>query len=292
VGVLAGHPLFLVAHHLHEHFGHQAPLVLTKTIWHAFSLHAWPLTLFFALTGGLLGAAWGRLHHRLEVHRLNYQVRLRALAAQMSLIEEQERHRLATELHEEVGQILAITQVKLGQLTASPVGTSALKEIREYVDRCIKYIRTLTGELSPPALYELGFAAAVDWQARQVQDQYGVKVEVMPHHIDWPPCDDGQILLFVVVRDLLTYVARQAQAIKIFMEQEVDHLRIRVESDGVSIKDTGCGPTGFALFSIRERLDRIGGVLEQVSTIRGSTYVLRAPLRYDGNLTTSLPEAQ
>jgi signal transduction histidine kinase len=295
VGVLAGHPLFMVAHHLHEHFGHQAPLAVAKTIWDTYSLHAWPLTLFFALTGGLLGAAWGRLHHRHQVLRLNYQARLRALAAEMSVAEEQERRRLATELHEEVGQILAITQVKLGQLTAnaeSPMETSTLKEVRGYVDKSIKYIRTLAGELSPPVLYELGFGAAVDWQARQTQDQYGVKVEVIQHPPGWPPCNDGQILLFVVVRDLLTYVARQTQAhgIKIFMEQEGDYLHLRVEHDGRVISDPGCD---FALFSIRERLDRIGGELDaQVSPGRGPAFILKAPLCYTGSLTPPLSETK
>jgi signal transduction histidine kinase len=294
VGILAGHPLFMVAHHLQQYFGHEAPLAVAKTIWHTFSLHAWPLTLLFALTGGLLGAAWGRMHHRHQVHRLNYQARLRALAAEISLIEEKERRRLATELHEEVGQILAITLVKLGQLkpeTESPVGTSNLKEIREYVNKCIQYVRTLTGELSPLVLYELGFVAAVNWQARQVQDQYGVKVEVMPLDADWPPCNDSQILLFVAMRDLLTYLARQAQAhvIKILMGQEDNHLRLRVEHDGVASKDPRCD---FALFSIRERLDRIGGALEEQDFPgRGPTFVLKAPLCFDGSLTAPLSES-
>jgi signal transduction histidine kinase len=285
----------MVAHHLQEYFGHQAPLAVAKTIWQAFSPQAWPLTLFFALTGGLLGAAWGRLHHRHQVHRLNYQARLRTLAAEMSLIEEQERRRLATELHEEVGQILAITRVKLGQLAAnaaSSVDTAILQEIKEYVDKSIKYIRTLTGELSPPVLYELGFAAAVDWQARQIQGQYGVNVEVIQHYPDWPPCNDGQILLFVVVRDLLTYIAKQAQAreIKISMEQEDAHILIRVEHDGGGIQEPDCD---FALFSIRERLDRIGGVLEvHVPPGRGPAFILKAPIDYAGSLTPPLSEAK
>ena len=284
VGVLAGHPLFMVAHHLHEHFGHRTPLAVAQTIFHSFSLHAWPLTLFFALTGGLIGAALARLYHRLEAHRLNYQERLRALAADLSLVEERERRRLAIELHEQVGQILAMTQLKLGLLTSgadSPPALSTLREVREHLEECIKYIRSLTGELSPPVLYELGFAAAVEWLGRQLHDQYGIKVEVQEDHIAWPPCHDGQILLFIVVRDLLTYVARQAQAhrVRIFMEQTGDHLKILVEHDGAEIRTTDREPAGFALFSIRERLNRIGGVLEeQTSPGRGPTFALTAPL--------------
>jgi signal transduction histidine kinase len=152
VGVVAGHPLFMVAHHLHLHFGSQIPLQVTQAILHSFSYQAWPLILFFAVTGGIVGALWGRLHHRLEAHRLSYQARLRALAAEISLSEERERRRLANELHEQVGQTLAAVQIKLGGLTPelkSAPELAALKEARNLLEDSIRYIRSLTGELSP-----------------------------------------------------------------------------------------------------------------------------------------------
>jgi signal transduction histidine kinase len=290
VGVVAGHPLFMVAHHLHEHFNHRVPLRVTQEILHSFTLAAWPLTLFFAITGGAVGAALGRLYHRLEAHRLSYQARLRDLAAEISLAEERERRRLATELHEHVGQILAAAQIKLGALTpevTSNPGLSALQEAREHIEASIRYIRSLTGELSPPVLYELGFAAAAAWLARQIRDQYGIEVELQQHPIAWPPCNDSQILLFIIVRDLLTSVARQAQpqVIKILMQQEENNLRLQVEHDGVAVSDTGGEPPGFALFSIRERLDRIGGTVEvQSPPGQGAEIIIRVPLGQDAAL--------
>lgn len=283
LGVVAGHPLFMVAHHLHEYFGGQAPLRVTQAILHSFSLHAWPLTLFFVLTGGAVGAALGRLHHRLEAHRLSYQARLRALAAEISLAEERERRRLANELHEQVGQILAAAQIKLGALAAevqSPAGLAALQEAREHVDSSIRYIRSLTGELSPPVLYEMGFAPAVVWLARQIRDQHGIEVELQQHPIAWPPCDDNQILLFIIFRDLLTHVAGQARPreIKIVMRTEGKILLIRVEHDGLEVGDGG-EPPGFTLFSIRERLDRIAGTVAVEATPgRGAVITLKVPL--------------
>jgi signal transduction histidine kinase len=242
VGVVAGHPLFMVAHQLHEYWGREAPLRVTQAILHSFSLHAWPLTLFFALISGAVGAALARLHHRLEAHRLSYQARLRALAAEISLAEERERHRLANELHEQVGQILAATQIKLGALAAevqSPAGLAALREAREHVEASIRYIRSLTGELSPPVLYEMGFAPAVIWLARQIRDRHGIEVELQQHPIAWPPCDDNQILLFIIFRDLLTHVAAQVRPreIKITMRTEGKILLIRVEHDGLEVSD-------------------------------------------------------
>ncbi|MBU4232125.1 MAG: hypothetical protein KKD99_01975 [Proteobacteria bacterium] len=283
VGVVAGHPLFMAAHHLHEYFGCEAPLRMTQAILHSFSLHAWPLTLFFVLIGGAVGAALGRLHHHLEAHRLSYQARLRALAAEISLAEERERRRLANELHEQVGQILAAARIKLGALAAevqSPAGLAALQEAREHVEASIRYIRSLTGELSPPVLYEMGFAPAVVWLARQVRDRHGIEVELQQHPIAWPPCDDSQILLFIIFRDLLTHVAGQARPreIKIVMRTEGKILHIRVEHDGVEVSDGG-DPPGFALFSIRERLDRIGGTVAVEATPgRGVVITLKVPL--------------
>jgi len=287
VGVVLGHPLFMVAQHLHHYFSLHIPLDLTKPLLRSFSLEVWPLTLFFAVTGGALGAVLGRLYHRLEAHRLRYQAQLRALAAEISLVEERERRRLANELHEQVGQVLAIAQIRLGVLTpevSSGSGQAALQEARDHVEESIRYIRSLTAELSPPVLYEMGFAAAVVWLARQIRDQHGIEVELQQHPIAWPPCDDRQILLYITVRDLLTYVARQAQPreIKILMQPEGKHLLLRVEHDGVGVSDAGRDPPGFALFSIRERLDRIGGTVEvQSPPGRGTVITLRVPLRQD-----------
>ena len=287
VGVVAGHPLFMAAHHLNEYLGRQTPLALTQTILHSFSYRAWPLILFFALVGGAGGALWGRLHHRLEAHRLDYQARLRALAAEISLAEERERHRLATELHEHVGQVLAVAQIKMGTLSAevkSPACLAALQEAREHVEASIRYIRSLTGELSPPVLYDLGFAPAVVWLARQIHDQQGIEVELRQHPIAWPPCDDSQILLFIILRDLLTYVAKETRprVIKILMQMEGKDLRLQVEHDGAGAGDTGGDPPGFALFSLRERLDRIGGtVAVQAPPGRDTVITLIVPLRRD-----------
>jgi signal transduction histidine kinase len=282
---VAGHPLFTAAHHLNEYFGRQTPLALAQTIRNSFSYQAWPLILFFAVVGGVFGALWGRLHHREAANRLDYQARLRALAAEISLAEERERHRLATELHEHVGQILSVAQIKMGTLAVevkSPAGVAAMQEARGHVEESIRYIRSLTGELSPPVLYDLGFAPAVVWLARQIRDQQGIDVELRQHPIAWPPCDDSQILLFIILRDLLTYVAKETrpQVIKILMQTEGKNLNLQVEHDGAAVAAAGSDPPGFALFSIRERLDRIGGtVAVQALPGRGTVITLVVPLR-------------
>jgi signal transduction histidine kinase len=287
VGAVAGYPLFMVAQNLHDHLAHQVPWGVTRAVLGSLTLSAWPLILFFAVTGGVVGVVVGRLYQRLEAHRLSYQARLRDLAAEISLAEERERRRLATELHEHVGQNLAATLMDLGELApmaAADPGQSALEKARENIDGSIQYLRSLTGELNPPALYDLGLAAAAAWLARQVRDQYGIDVELQQHPINWPPCDERQILLFLIVRDLVTSAARQAQpqVIRILMQEEENHLRLQVEYDGAAVSDPGGEPPGFALFSLRERLNRIGGTVEvQSPPDQGPVITIRVPLGED-----------
>ncbi len=85
-----------------------------------------------------------------------------------------ERRRIATTLHDHIGQILAISKIKLGALLESAnndVSLEQLKEVREHVEQAIKYTRSLTFELSPPILYDLGLESALEWLTEQLKEQ-------------------------------------------------------------------------------------------------------------------------
>ncbi|MBM4137620.1 MAG: PAS domain S-box protein, partial [Nitrospira sp.] len=100
-----------------------------------------------------------------------YQEHLRALASKLLLAEESERKRIATDIHDNIGQILTFSKIKLGalkELATSPSLVRVINEIRELTDQAIKYTRSLTFELSPPILYELGFEAAIEWLGEQI----------------------------------------------------------------------------------------------------------------------------
>jgi signal transduction histidine kinase len=104
---------------------------------------------------------------------------------------------------------------------------------------------------------------------------------VEQHPINWPPCNDSQILLFIMVRDLLTQVVRQARPhrLKICLEPEGPNLSLRVEHDGVGAGDPGSAQPDLGLFSIRERLDRIAGTVAVEATPgQGASITLRVPL--------------
>jgi len=105
-----------------------------------------------------------------------FQRRLRSLASQLSLAEERERKRLAAGLHDQVGQPLAAVKMKLGALRGllSDGLGEQVDEIRELIDQAIHEMRSLTFDLSPPILYELGLEPALEWLVEQVQAEHSI----------------------------------------------------------------------------------------------------------------------
>jgi signal transduction histidine kinase len=188
-----------------------------------------------------------------------------------------------------VGQILALAQIKLGALKESASSTSLagpLDEIRRLMEQMIQYTRSLTFELSPPILYDLGFEAAVEWLAELFQKQHGLKIEVQTDKHPKPMDDEIRVLLFQVVRELLMNVVKHAQAHQVMVDigREADNLLIRVADDGVGMAATpGALPgntAGFGLFSIKERLKYLGGQLQVAPNPGGGTKVtLVVPLK-------------
>ncbi|MFZ2087265.1 MAG: PAS domain S-box protein [Desulfobaccales bacterium] len=201
-----------------------------------------------------------------------YQERLRALASELSLTEERERRLLAADLHDHIGQILALAQIKLGALhqgAASPETQASVSEVRDYIGQAIRYTRSLTYELGLPILYDLGLEAALEWLADQVQEQHGLTVQVHRDQQAKPLGEAASVLVFRVVRELLTNVIKHAQASKvdIAIAKQGPFLHIQVMDDGVGFEaaenEAQSGKfTGYGLFSIKERLTSLGGLVK------------------------------
>jgi PAS domain S-box-containing protein len=219
-----------------------------------------------------------------------YQEQLRSVALELSLTEERERRRLATDLHDHVGQILALAQIKLGAIRESASSTQLaepMDEIRRLIEQTIRYTRSLTFELSPPILYDLGFDAAVEWLAELIQGQHGIVIKVQTDRSARPMSDEIRVLLFQTVRELLANVVRHASAknIRVFITRDDTTLQVKVEDDGLGLgvsPDFSLeGPAGFGIFSIKERLKYLGGHLEVAAEPGWGTRVtLRVPLKY------------
>jgi PAS domain S-box-containing protein len=208
-----------------------------------------------------------------------YQERLRALASELTMTEERERRRLATDLHDNIGQVLALLQIKLGSLRQDlPAGEMAgdLDEARSLLSQIIKSTRSLTLEMGLSVLHELGFASGVEWLGEKYQEQYGLQVEVHCEPVP-PSISPAQItFLFRAVRELLTNVTKHARARQVMVEEKsVDgHFVLRVADDGIGFEVSNLTEVaGFGLFSIAERVSNQGGKMEVASKPGGGTVV-------------------
>jgi PAS domain S-box-containing protein len=224
-----------------------------------------------------------------EEKLMHYQEQLRSLASQLSLAEEQLRRRIATELHDHISQNLAISKMKLDSLMDSAAGSEQDKTLREIADtlaQTIETTRSLTFEISPPVLYELGFVAAVNWLARQTKRRFGLDVRFADDGKSKKLDADVRVLLFQAVRELLVNIVKHAEANKAYIsiKKVRDNVRIIVEDDGVGFDASAIGANdytkgGFGLFNIRERIDLVGGKVEiQSSPGNGTKITLTAPL--------------
>ncbi len=214
-----------------------------------------------------------------------YQNQLRALASELALAEERERKRLAAELHDRIGQSLALAKIKLSILLQSkdhPALISPLSELIEIMEKTIQNTHSLIFEISPPVLYQVGFEAAVEWLAEHFQEQYGLRIDLKTYNRPKVLREDLRIVLFQAIRELLVNIIKHSRArrAKILMKYARNNLRIIVQDDGLGFapEEQQFTTKGFGLFNIRERLRHLGGeVLIESSPGRGTSVTLITP---------------
>lgn len=223
-----------------------------------------------------------------EAERHAYDEKLRSLSAELAATEERERRELATALHDQIGQTLALTKIKLGGLreSAPPELQGQLSDIRELVNQTVQSIRSLTMELGATVLHELGLEAALASLAEETQKRHGISCKFVDDKQPKPLADPAKIALYRAVRELLMNVVKHAAAkrAEVSVERHGSNLRIRVRDNGVGfvIPAEGfhaTGEGGFGIFSIQERLAHLGGSLMVASTPGvGTVATIEAPL--------------
>ncbi|MBL7032289.1 MAG: GAF domain-containing sensor histidine kinase [Nitrospira sp.] len=227
---------------------------------------------------------------RSEIKLLNYQKELQSLTSQMSLIEEQEKRRIATELHDCIGQPLALSKIKLSQMkkmSPSDELKDIIGELLELIELTINETRTLTFELSPPILYELGLSQAIKWLIDKFSKKHALKIVLEDNELTKPFDNNIRFFIFQAVRELLVNIVKHAKAsnVRINMTSDDKKLHITVEDDGVGFTDSPANKSGYGLFNIRERMDHINGQFDIDSNPGAGTRVaLVVPFSTDKNL--------
>ena len=205
---------------------------------------------------------------------------LQRIVFDAALTEERERRRMAIELHDRIGQGVALAEIKLTSVRKDLGGESraAVDGAIEILDQAILDMRTLVFQLSPPILYDLGLKQAVTSLAADLEKRHGVKIDVTDDGAPKPLDDAAKAIAFRTVRELLMNVLKHAGApATVSLRRTGDDLAIDVEDSGVGF-DPGV-PTdrtkgsGFGLDSVREQLSNLGGTLRVESAPGKGTHV-------------------
>ena len=213
------------------------------------------------------------------------------LASDLTLAEQHAREQLAKTLHDGLQQLLVSAAMNLdrylrraAQREAGPEGT--LGRVRGHLDQAIAAARSLSMELSPPALHGSGLPAALTWLAERTRNQYGLVIQVSADPLANSDRKDVRTLLFESVRELVFNAVKHAQVDRITIDLSLaqdDALSITVADRGIGfdpgLVDRGkAGQGGWGLFNIRERLTLLGGRFDIESAPgQGTRFHLVAP---------------
>jgi signal transduction histidine kinase len=195
---------------------------------------------------------------------------LRALAARVQSVQEEEQRRIAREIHDELGQALTALKMDLSWLTSRlPADGGPLLEktraMAGQIDHMVRSVRELAARLRPEALDELGLPAAIKWQAREFQLRAGIRCNVSVPGEDFVLDQERATALFRIFQELLTNVMRHAAATKVdvALRQVEGSLLLEVIDDGRGIVETAIrSPSSLGLLGMRERAAPFGGRLE------------------------------
>jgi signal transduction histidine kinase len=212
---------------------------------------------------------------RAEAALRHSQDELRRLATHQERIKEQERKRIAQEVHDELGGLLTGIKAYLsvaiqnaGKAGAAP--DPLLGEAAGLAQTAIETVRRVITELRPSVLDQLGVWAALEWYAEQVQVRTGIRCTCVidPALMDLTPGPECSTMLFRIVQEALTNVARHAGAseVKVSVQREGEGLCLRVEDNGSGIDTDGLlDRDSWGILGMHERSLRFGGEL----TIQG-----------------------
>lgn len=251
----------------------------------------WVENRLYTLSSGEVVAIYDDITERKEIETrlLDYQRRLRSLAAELVRTETRERRRIGLGLHDNVAQGLAMMKLSLQTLcmTVDEKAASALARSCSDIDGLMDEIRSLSFELSDNILYEVGLCEAVEAHLEQtIRSKCGLAYDLQTSG-DCSTLDtDMKAVLFRSFRELAANVIKHAQAKNMYvrLERSGDMIVLEVRDDGrgssgvLSMEEN---PGHFGLFSIREQIGALGGKLEiHTESGHGTCITITAPVQY------------
>ena len=213
---------------------------------------------------------------------------LRRLTTSLTLAEEKTRRSIATTLHDTLGysMVSLLHGMKTLQSMADGARNDKLSELITETEKLIDDTRAFTFSISPPLLYELGLDAALASRCDTVRRTYNLDCRFESAGGERELPEDTKILLYQTAHELLVNVTKHAHAKSVTVQTRWGSRKVQlfVEDDGVGFDPEakkGRGSSGMGLFSIKERLETIGGKFDVISTPgHGTIASVVAPINY------------
>lgn len=211
-----------------------------------------------------------------------YQNKLKLLNSRLSQIEEAERRKIAEYLHDSIGQTLSLSQINLSsiqQKKLDPTVKEIINNTITLIDDSIDKTRSLTYDLSPPILNELGLIPAINWKLDNINKEYNIDTIFHGESCDFNFKLEIRTLIFRIISELLINIIKHAKAteIKIIIEKENNHCKFSIIDNGIGFSfnpNKIHEKSGFGLFSVIERVESLSGKVIIKSKVNYGTKVL------------------
>jgi PAS domain S-box-containing protein len=221
---------------------------------------------------------------------------LRRLSIRLMTMQDQERRRIARDLHDGLGQELAVAKMVLDRMLLQkeqPVG-EAWKQASSIVDRAISQVRTMSHLLHPPLLDEVGLLSALSWYVEGLSKRSGIETSLEVQPQEFPRLStDMETAVFRIVQEALTNVFRHsgARKVAITFTQKDGYILVGVRDDGKgvgkNVAEQRPDSVGVGIGGMRQRAREFGGELRLVNTEPGTLVELKIP--YTSVLRESSP---
>jgi signal transduction histidine kinase len=199
------------------------------------------------------------------------RTQLRMLADHQDRVKEDERKRIARDIHDDLGQNLMVLRLDVSMIAAHPESVAVTKErcgaALKQIDTTIKAVRAIMNDLRP-AVLDLGLHAALDWQAKEFERRTGIACELHIDHEEFALDEKRATALFRIVQESLTNIIRHAQAsqVQIEMLRADGMLSVKITDNGIGVfPDCRRKANAFGLAGIEERIHALGGTFSKAS---------------------------
>jgi len=225
-----------------------------------------------------------------EEHLRVSREQLRALSRHLESVREEERTKLAREIHDELGQLLTGLKMDISWVTKRlPEMEESLinktKTMNELVDKSVETVKRISSELRPGILDHLGLAAAIEWQAQELAKRTGIRFtfKSIPEQISLD--NDRSTTIFRICQETLTNVIRHANAavVQITLKKASGKITLRISDNGKGINEEMItNPQSFGLTGMRERALSWGGEVK-INGITGRGTVVEVNIPINGS---------